>query len=148
MALFGFSPLLLSALASRFFTYPATGLNVTHFLAFLAALSGLIHLFGAICMQGAEEQIPITTPCGEDSSTANTDSLSEDPEQEPLLASTKKRTSEAVVYVIPVPEPQHGTIGDLLRDPYFWLLTIVCLVVIGVVRFHPVLSSPVVLIIL
>src|SRR6266478_9643153 len=43
MTFFGLSPLLLSLLASRYFTDPTTGLNVTHFMIFLAFASGITH---------------------------------------------------------------------------------------------------------
>ena len=54
MALFGFSPLVISLVANRFFTHPESGLDVTHFLGFLAVAAGIMHLFSAACMQGPE----------------------------------------------------------------------------------------------
>lgn len=141
MALFGFSPLLLCALASRFFTHPETGLDVAHFIAFLALLSGLVNLFGAICMQGPEKQHLSPAILSENSSCSEATLLSHDPEQEPLLNSPTKQVSEVGVCIVTVPEPQHGTVGDLLRDPCFWLLSIVCLIVIGAVCWPLIMNS-------
>lgn len=133
MALFGFSPLLLSAIASKFFTNSETGLNVTYFIGFLALLTGFIHLFSAICMQGAEKLTPSVSQDGTISTSSNAVDFPEDSEQEPLLSSPTKSTSDADPSIVTVPEPQDGSVGDLLKDPYFWLLLIVCLVVIGAV---------------
>lgn len=144
MAIFGFSPLLLSAIASTYFTYPETGLNVTHFLAFLAVVSGAVHLISALCMQGSDHHISdnpnlasAEDPQPSSSSTTGTGTTlvedEEDPETRPLLLN-KKPSSDLDVPIFCVPEPQHGSVGDLLRDPYFWLLTLIVATVLGTVR--------------
>lgn len=140
MALFGFSPLVISLVANRFFTHPTSGLDVTHFLGFLAAAAGISHLFGALCMQGPEPKHANSHPNNaseDEESQPPTERLSaeagfnSDDEARPLLDSNKPVIA---VDVIPVPEPQHGSVGDLLRDPYFWMLFSILTILIGGVR--------------
>ncbi|CAL1704917.1 unnamed protein product [Somion occarium] len=143
MALFGFSPLVLSVVANRFFTHQDTGLDVTHFLALIAFLAGSTHLLGALCMQGPEPKALVDTPTiamEDEENTPSTSTPSEpldnesDNEAQPLLYSNKLKhaTVHAEVDVIAVPEPEHGTVGDLLKDTYFWLLIAILVVLIGI----------------
>ncbi|KAI0797721.1 major facilitator superfamily domain-containing protein [Abortiporus biennis] len=150
MALFGFSPLLLSVLASKFFTSPdpEEGLNVTNFLAFLAILSGFVHVFGAIVMNGRPRHLSTdsssSTP--EDRPVSPTSSCSDfegdhegrgpssdlDPERQGLLIhrSPRKPPHEMTFHVV-LQEPQHGSVADLLQDPHFWLLALVMALIVG-----------------
>lgn len=140
MALFGLSPLVLSLVANRVFTHPDSGLDVTHFLGFLAAAAGTTHLFGALCMQGPEPKHThshSSSPLEDEENCSPTSVPSEeaesdiDDEARPLLESNKP-TAEGDL--TPVPEPQHGSVGDLLKDPYFWMLFAILVVLIGGVR--------------
>lgn len=144
MAIFGFSPLLLSAVASRYFTSSETGLDVTHFLGFLAIVAGVVHSLSALCMQGAEPRVPSHTNHSPDEDSAPSSSSTNttirrtfmedvDEEQRPLLA-PKRPSSDVDVPIFSVPEPLHGTVGDLLSDPYFWVLALVAATVLGTVR--------------
>ncbi|TCD60535.1 putative monocarboxylate transporter mch1 [Steccherinum ochraceum] len=139
MAIFGFSPLLLSALATRYFTVPETGLNVTRFLAFLAILSGVVHFISALCMQGSDhatrapDVTSIEDPEPSSSSAGTVPTIVEnigDSETRPLLVN-KKPSSDLDIPIFSVPEPLHGSVADLLKDPYFWILTLVVATVLG-----------------
>ncbi|KAI0006067.1 MFS general substrate transporter [Russula compacta] len=115
MALFGLSPLFLSLLVSRYFTDPYTGLNVTRFLNFLALASGIIHLVGAFTLR-------ICTPqCAVASTSDNFND-----ERQPLLSS---KAPQSGVQVIPVNEG--SSILHLLKNPHFWLLALVSLLILG-----------------
>ena len=134
MALFGFSPLVISLVANRFFTHPESGLDVTHFLGFLAVAAGIMHLFSAACMQGPEPKHAHSrlghAPEGEEdycNPSENVDTAS-DGEAQPLLDNNKPMVTAGMV---PIPEPQHGSVGDLLKDPYFWILFSVLVILIG-----------------
>jgi len=135
MAIFGFSPLLLSAIASRYFTYPDTGLNVTYFLAFLAILNGAVHLFSGLCMQGTDHIVPISATIEDPQPSSSSVSIAvvedvEEAERRPLMTN-KRPSSELDFPLFCVPEPQNGSVTDLLRDPSFWLLTLIVAVVLG-----------------
>lgn len=124
MALFGLSPFLLSLLASRCFTDPYTGLDVTRFLSFLALASGIIHLVGAFTLR-------ISTPqCAVASISDNVTSIDDDEssmdERQPLLSSKAPRSA---VQVIPVNEG--SSILHLLKNAHFWLLALVSLLILG-----------------
>ena len=123
MALFGLSPLILSLLASTFFTDPSTGLNVPHFLNFLAITSGVIHLIGAFNMRLCKFQ-------WNDSSTPANASTSDEErsidEREPLLPNKDRRLDSQL---IPVGEGR--SVIELLKDSHFWLLALVTLILLG-----------------
>lgn len=128
MALFGLSPLILSLLASTFFTDPSTGLDVPRFLNFLAITSGTVHLLGAFNMRSCKRQnIVPSTP-----ETATT-SDEERPtgEHEPLLTNKNHRPDSPI---IPVREGR--SVIELLKDSHFWLLALVALIILGSVRRH------------
>ncbi|KAH8106737.1 MFS general substrate transporter [Cristinia sonorae] len=140
MAIFGFSPLLLSEVAKRYFTDPLSGLDVTHFLAFMAVLAGSVHFISGLCMQGSEHSIAVTTTAAgaehatPSSSTTGTGTTlvadTEDSERRPLLTN-KKPSSDLDIPVFCVPEPQHGSVADLLKDPFFWILTLSVATILG-----------------
>jgi len=112
MALFGLSPLFLSVIASKFFTDPEIGLNVTEYLRFLSVLTGLVHLFGAFNIKTPAAGISIS----------DTEQASNVDERSPLLPSTSHSN---------VDKPSAGSAMDLLRDPSFWVLAFFALVTLG-----------------
>jgi hypothetical protein len=123
MAFFGLSPLILSLLASTFFTDPSTGLDVPRFLNFLAITSGIIHLLGAFNMRSCRLQnIAPSTPA---TATPSDEEHSID-EREPLLPNKNHRPDSPI---IPVGEGR--SVMELLKDSHFWLLALVALIILG-----------------
>ena len=128
MALFGLSPLFLSLIASRFFTDPIAGLNVTQFLTFHAVAAGLVHLLGAFNLHTPSVSTRLSSMSEESSSSADSDleeSL-EPTERTPFLPGKQKNVD---VQVIPVDE--EASIADLLRDTQFWLLAVIIMFTLG-----------------
>ncbi|KAL7283517.1 hypothetical protein ACG7TL_002950 [Trametes sanguinea] len=137
MSIFGLSPFVLSLVASRYFTPPGQTLDIANFFTFMAVLTGCVHVVSALVFR--------TTPIPQESSSGS--EHSEDPgtsagasepvgaleEAEPLLGqdSGPKPKDPATVHVVPVQEPQHGSTLDLLKDPYFWVLCVWMLLVVG-----------------
>ncbi|KAE9399257.1 MFS general substrate transporter [Gymnopus androsaceus JB14] len=102
MSLFGLSPLLLSSIASNFFSDATTGsLDVTRFLQFLAVATGVVHLAGAYALT-----VPSTTTTL------------------PRLLDNEHPAECAT-------DPRDGSAVDLLRDPNFWLLALYMIMVLG-----------------
>ncbi|THH20349.1 hypothetical protein EW146_g962 [Bondarzewia mesenterica] len=131
MALFGLSPLFLSLVASRFFSDPATGLNVTKFLTFHAATAGLIHLIGAFNLRipsAIDDSASSIPEVEEFAYTAESDveDLAQSDERAPFLP---KKSTDANVQVILVEED--ATIFDLLKDVHFWILALIIMLVLG-----------------
>lgn len=110
MALFGLSPLFLSFIASGFFTDPVTGLNVSHYLCFLAVLTGVVFLFGSIAMR--------TPPSNRVKSTEDLD------ENTRLLVDEARPAQPAEIH--------EDSICYVLYDPNFWTLIFLLVVVLGV----------------
>lgn len=129
MALFGLSPLFLSLIASNYFTSADGALEVTRFVTFMAILTGVVHVFGAINLRTPQ----ITQVEALDTSDIQDDeeSVLEQPsnERSPLIAPNKK--SNVQVTVVPVETKQ--TVMDLLKDPYFWILAFLVMVCLGTV---------------
>lgn len=123
MTLFGLSPFFLSLLASRYFTDSSTGLNVTHFLIFLAVASGLVHLVGAFTLHLPKPQCDVSSLS--ESSTLGDEECSTD-ERQPLI---RNKVSGSVMQAIPVDESR--SVLCLFRDPYFWLLAFILLIILG-----------------
>jgi hypothetical protein len=121
MALFGLSPLFLSLLASNFFTTADTGLDVAHFLKFLAIFAGAIQLFGALNLK---------TPLLTENLSSPTD---------PERSNTNERTALLPGKSIPetvAPVNEDGSAFDLFRDSSFWILAGVVLVNLGLVSSY------------
>ncbi|KAJ7470654.1 MFS general substrate transporter [Mycena latifolia] len=105
MALFGLSPLFLSFVASSFFTNGVDKpIDLVKFLVFLAILSGVVHIIGAMNLRVPNNPLPIVVPSEADETTA-------------LLQDTRSTES--------------GSALDLLRDPYFWVLFVLLSVTLG-----------------
>jgi hypothetical protein len=120
MVMYGLSPLFLSFFATNIFTDPQSGLDLTHYLTFLALLCGTVHLFGA-CV--------LTVPDGH----AALDEMPEESidETTSLLSAPRKRDEE--VHMIAVQEPDEVPLTDLVKDPYFWALFVFMSITIGCV---------------
>lgn len=116
MALFGLSPLILSFFASTWFTRSQGGLDVPGFTAFLAILTGVVHVIGAVNMT-------VEPTVGErlEDSEANSETM-------PLLP-TKP------------PFQAYDKIRDVLRDSHFWVLALVVLLTLGSVSNKPSLHT-------
>lgn len=129
MTFFGLSPLFLSILASRYFTDPSTGLNVTHFMTFLAFASGITHLIGAFTLRIPTSQSEVALES--DSIVSSNDEESSTDERQPLLRNK-----------IPHPDVQAvradggSSVLHLLRDPSFWSLVFMVLMILGSVSFR------------
>jgi hypothetical protein len=124
MAFFGLSPLFLSLLASRYFTDPTTGLNVTRFLMFLAIASGTTHLIGAFTLR-----ISSRVASQSDNVASGGDEESSINERQPLLPPKPSLSS------VQVERADEVSVLHLLRDPYFWSLASIMLVILGSVSF-------------
>lgn len=132
MTLFGLSPLFLCLLASRYFTDSSTGLNVTQFLTFLAFASGITHLVGAFTLRITKSQCN-TPSISEDSvsdDSASCDEESSIDERRPLL-----RNKAPVSSMQAIPSDEGTSVMYLLRDPHFWLLAFVMLIILGSVSY-------------
>ncbi|KAF8522205.1 MFS general substrate transporter [Hysterangium stoloniferum] len=118
MALFGLSPLILSIFASAWFTRPQGGLNVGSYTAFLAILTGVIHIIGAINLRVEPPLEDTFTDSTFNAHTHNQDDSEDPPETMPLLSR-------------PVAVKTYGRIWDVLRDYDFWILAATTLLAIG-----------------
>ncbi|KZV84422.1 MFS general substrate transporter [Exidia glandulosa HHB12029] len=121
MALFGFSPLVLSLFASSLFTTP-DGLDVTRFTAFVAALAGATHIFGALTLQ------ILPPPAVE-------------PARSPLPRIDEERASlDERSALLPKPTPSYlelppgcdGSVRTLLTNIDFWILAFASLCALGI----------------
>ncbi|KAG0705902.1 MFS general substrate transporter [Suillus ampliporus] len=126
ITLFGLSPMFISILASRFFSHPDEGLDVTHLLQFLALSCGAVHLFGAFTLH--------IIPLPEDLPSV----VLEDPEgpvhvdeQTALLHGKRNRTPEIEVRVVAASTVKDGSVIDLVKDHHFWALAFVLFVILG-----------------
>ncbi|KAI9510884.1 MFS general substrate transporter [Russula earlei] len=124
MALFGLSPLFLSLLASEYFTDASTGLNVTLFFSFLAVASGTVNLIGAFTLRlpqshdrGASILDRVAPRDDEENSTD---------ERQPLLPNKPSRSD-----VQATPVEGSSSALRLFRDPHFWILILILLIILG-----------------
>ncbi|KAJ7774706.1 MFS general substrate transporter, partial [Mycena metata] len=110
MALFGLSPLFLSFLASTLFTDGADeSLDLVRFLVFLTALTGVVHLIGALNLRAAPNNHPPATVPLQDDEVDETTALLTD-------GSRKSRSGSSI---------------DLVLDPYFWVFFLLLAVTLG-----------------
>lgn len=131
MAFFGLSPLFLSLLASRFFTDPTTGLNVTRFMFFLAFASGITHLIGAFTLRIPTSQCGVASKSDGVAPVASCDEeQSSIDERQPLLPKTPRSGVQAV------DANEGSSVLHLFRDPCFWSLAFVVLIILGSVSFR------------
>jgi hypothetical protein len=96
-------------------------LNVTHFMLFLAFASGIIHLIGAFTLR-----IP-TSQCGVASESESVVSGSDEErsidERQLLLPNKTPRPD--------VQADEGNSVLHLFRDPTFWSLAFIVLIIIG-----------------
>ncbi|EGO20921.1 hypothetical protein SERLADRAFT_397857, partial [Serpula lacrymans var. lacrymans S7.9] len=125
MALFGLSPMFLSIIASRFFSYEDSGLDVTSFLRFLAITCGCVHVFGAMTLRipdlADNTRLQLTVEDTEEQADVD--------ERTALLQAPHKSIPGVEVQVVPV--EVNGSALDLLKDRNFWLLAFVVFVILG-----------------
>lgn len=122
MALFGFSPLVLSLFASALFTGP-DGLDVTHFTFFLACLAGVTHLIGALTLQIVPPEAPLPAPPR--SPLPRVDEESSIDERSSLLPKPPAEYLE-------LPPHHDGSVSSLLADKQFWILGFTSFCVLGI----------------
>ena len=133
-ALFGLSPTFLTILATRYFSHPDTGLDVTHFLQFLAYMCGFVHIFGALTMH----VLPPAEQCMPTLLEADPEARPEPNERTSLLPN--KTDSTTTVDVVVTEDEQlrsHSTV-DLFKDVNFWVLAFVLFVLFGSVGSHSI----------
>lgn len=115
MALFGLSPLFLTTIATKWFTDDLATLDPVKYMSFLAALTGTVHLAGALALKVPGQKV---TASNLESNLVlideNTSLLHHLPDGPILRAAT----------VRPDPIPP-------LKDPSFWMLALFCLFALG-----------------
>jgi hypothetical protein len=131
MTFFGLSPLFLSLLASRYFTDPITGLDVTHFMIFLAFASGITHLIGAFTLRIPTSQCEVASASESDSVVSRNDEESSTDERQPLLPNIPPRSDVQAVHA-----DEGSSVLYLFRDPSFWSLAFIVLIILGSVSFR------------
>ena len=140
LAIFGMSPLLLSWLATHFFTLPEGVLDVTRFFTFMAILTGVVNLFGAIVLPGpAAADIPMVPVNEETAMEADPEDDMEAHEETSLLASSVQSLTGLDALFAETPE--HLTAVELLKNPYFWLFSTSIALVVGAVCRCEILFS-------
>jgi len=127
MALYGLSPLFLSLLTSKYFTDPSMGLNITRFLLFMALATGIIHLIGAFTLRIPQTECDAAS-IPDSASVSSRDDESSIDEHQPLLPN-KAPLSESCVRAGPV--DQGSSALRLFKDPHFWLLAFILLIILG-----------------
>ncbi|KAJ7489823.1 MFS general substrate transporter [Mycena galericulata] len=105
MALFGLSPLLLSSVASTWFTDgDGESLNLVRFLAFLGLLCGVVHIIGALNLR-----VPL-----------------------PITSAPRPEEADETAALLPKSSNDCGrALFDLVRDPYFWVFCMLLVVTLG-----------------
>ena len=117
MALFGLSPLFLTAIASSCFTSDSGDLSATKYMLFLATLTGFVYLFGTLTLNGPNR------------ATNKSQSNSELVDENSSLISREsnlsgERSSHAHERRYP------------LKDLSFWLLAFFCFCTLGSVSLY------------
>lgn len=135
MALFGFSPVILSVIAAWFQTGDYGEIEVAPFVRFLAILAGSVNLFGALVMPGAESNVlaqPKSLELLED--TGSYESPEEDDsdlEDQPLLLHSDASSNDPRIHHVAVQEPHNGSVADLIKDSNFWVLMVTLTILMG-----------------
>ena len=123
MVMYGLSPLFLSFFATNIFTNPHSGLDLTGYLTFLAVVGGTVNLFGACALTVPDSRAVLET--ADEESEGSVD------ETTSLLSGPRKRDEDG--HVIFAKEPDELSLGNLLKDPYFWVLFVFMSLTIGCV---------------
>ncbi|PIL24136.1 hypothetical protein GSI_13888 [Ganoderma sinense ZZ0214-1] len=136
MSIFGLSPLFLSLVASKVFTVPGQTLDVPRYFTWLAVVAGSIHIVTAVIFRANKHMMHGTTEQAK-AVDADSEAVVHAAEEEPLLAggnaddSEDSPTNSANVHFMPVEEPREGSTLDLFRDPYFWILSLWMVLIVG-----------------
>jgi hypothetical protein len=96
-------------------------------MTFLAIASGSINLVGAFTLRMAKSKCD--TPSISDDSASRDEESSVD-ERQPLL-----RNKAPVPSMQAIPSDEGTSVVYLLRDPHFWLLALVMLIILGSVSY-------------
>jgi hypothetical protein len=118
--------MLISILASTFFTHPDDGLDVTHFLQFLAFTCGAVHLFGGFTLHiiPPPEDLP-------DVDLEDSEGSTEGDERTAFLPRKRNHATEVEADVTPVYTVEDGSAMGLFKDYSFWALVFVMFVILG-----------------
>ncbi len=117
MALFGLSPLFLTAIASSYFTNDSGDLNATKYMLFLATLTGFVYLIGTLSLNGPNRTA--------NKSQSNSELADENSSLMPRESnSSRERSSHAHERRYPV------------KDLSFWLLALFCFCTLGSVSLY------------
>ncbi len=121
MALFGLSPLFLTSVASSWFTNRYTGVfQVVQFTAYLAVVTGAVHLMGALTFSRAGLN------------SKDESSPSRDLDYKPDETSRLLPCEDRVEYIPELHAKTDTTVG-FLKHGYLWLLVAFCICVFGAV---------------
>jgi hypothetical protein len=128
--MFGLSPLMLSYIASGFFS-DDNGLDVTSFVAFMAIFAGVVNSLAAILLRLPTNDEPDHDVARSQAATGVTSSASSsaDPDERDALLPKGPQVDVEVVEVI-ASEPD-GSVWDLFKDPYYWLLFFISFAILG-----------------
>ncbi|THH01995.1 hypothetical protein EW145_g6815 [Phellinidium pouzarii] len=126
MAIFGLSPVFFSLIASTFFTDEGSELDVMHFITFMAILTGVVHLIGAINLQTTSLTTAEIVSGHEDAE--DEENISEQTADERTSLITPKKLN---VQVTVVPIEHNQSLIDILNDRYFWLLGLALIICVG-----------------
>jgi hypothetical protein len=116
----------ISILASKFFSHPDEGLDVTRFLQFLALFCGAVHLFGAFTLHIIPlPEDPLSVALEDPEGSVHID------EQTALLHGKRNRTPEVETGIVVASPVKGSSVVDLAKDHYFWALAFVLFVILG-----------------
>jgi hypothetical protein len=118
--------MLISILASTFFTHPDDGLDVTHFLQFLAFTCGAVHLFGGFTLHIIPPPKDLPDVDLEDS-----EGSTESDERTAFLPRKRNHAAEVEADVTSVSTVEDGSAMGLFKDHSFWALVFVMFVILG-----------------
>jgi hypothetical protein len=104
-------------------------LNVTRFLFFLAFASGITHLIGAFTLRIPPSQCGVALLS--DSVASGDDEEGSIDERRPLLLRKPYRSGVQAVQA-----DEGSSVLRLFRDPYFWSLAFIVLIILGSVSFR------------
>lgn len=136
MSLFSLSPLFLSVLASAFFTNSEGILDIYHFVTFLAILSGLVHFIGGFLLRTPMDPVletveriapDVNGQADVDEEVQVTEENEMADETVPLVTKNPSVTVEVNMHPV---DSSHSTL-DLFKDPCFWTLFVVILLLVG-----------------
>lgn len=120
----------MSYIASNFFSTDDGNLDVTHFVLYLSIAAGTAHLLGSLFLR-IFPPTPISTPPDEEVVDTPVPVIHAT-EHTPLLTPPNKSLD---------PFDREQPLGELFRDPDFWLLAISMLLVLGSVRDADILQD-------